>query len=359
VAKDATKTEEERMKALDLSNDILTKQIELEQELAKEKYDLIVANNALAKSGTEDLQAEADALTEFYNVQATLNKKIVANAAERQALTKEIRDSEQKDKEAAFEKDVERYRILADKANEAFDKEVERLELLTQAETKYLEDMIAAKEGNAFEVLRLEKKLLEEQYTQEIEQAEKLGLSTKAIDAKYSKARIDIAEAEKDAKLAFNSLFAGEVLKLFGEATAVGKAAAIAQTAIATYQGAQQAFASAQIYPAPWGQIAGIAAAGVVIANGIKAIRQITAVQSGLPGTGTAGGGGSISNPISPGGSTNVNPSIGQGIVTRSDNFTTSMTSNGSGSAMQTVLVENDVTVKQNLTKEQQTTSVI
>lgn len=99
----------------------------------------------------------------------------------------------------------------------------------------------------------------------------------------------------------------GTISEIVGKQTAVGKAFAIAQTAINTYQAGFAAFKGmVTTIPGPVGIALGVVAAAGALASGIAAVKKIAAVQT--PGGG--GGGGSIgtiplpSAPIAPQAST-------------------------------------------------------
>jgi hypothetical protein len=88
----------------------------------------------------------------------------------------------------------------------------------------------------------------------------------------------------------------GQIADLFGEQTAAGKAAAIAEATISTFVSAQKAYTSTVGIPVVGPVLAPINA-GLAIAAGIKNIKAITAVQT--PAGGGGGGGGNISNSFS------------------------------------------------------------
>lgn len=76
------------------------------------------------------------------------------------------------------------------------------------------------------------------------------------------------------------------VIDVFGKESAVGKAAAIAQTTWDTYKSATSAFAGmVEAFPGPWGIAAGIAAAGLAVANGLSNVTKIAGVQLFATGT--------------------------------------------------------------------------
>ena len=130
-------------------------------------------------------------------------------------------------------------------------------------------------------VFELQKYELEKQYAQQIAAAEKVGADTANITALYEKSKTEIQKEETSARLDLVAGLAGDIAQLFGEGTVAGKMAASAQTAINTYQAAMGAYANATPLLGP---IGGFIAAGIATAAGIKAIKNIWAVKSGLPG---------------------------------------------------------------------------
>ena len=101
-------------------------------------------------------------------------------------------------------------------------------------------------------------------------------------------------KAQEDALMATASTL-GQIADLFGEQTAAGKAAAIAEATISTFVSAQKAYTSTVGIPVVGPVLAPINA-GLAIAAGIKNIKAITAVQTP---DGGGGGGGNISNSFS------------------------------------------------------------
>jgi len=84
-----------------------------------------------------------------------------------------------------------------------------------------------------------------------------------------------------------------------GKQTAAGKALAIASTVIKTIQGGIAAFTGmTSSIPGPVGIALGVVAAAGVVAAGVKAVKQITAVK--IPGASSGGGAPSISLPNAP-----------------------------------------------------------
>lgn len=110
---------------------------------------------------------------------------------------------------------------------------------------------------------------------------QKLAAQRKALEVAVNKARLDLA---KDAFAALGQL-AGKNAKL-------QKAFAVAETTIATYQAAQQAYLSQLALATPDAPIRAAVAAGIAIASGLARVAAIVAVNEKGGGGGSVGGGG-------------------------------------------------------------------
>ncbi len=119
---------------------------------------------------------------------------------------------------------------------------------------------------------------LERERQLELDQAEKKGLDLLTIEQKYAERQKQIDDAVQDAKLAGIAATAGQIKDLFGEQTAIAKAAAITETSINTYKSATAAYAALAGIPVI-GPGLGIAAAGTAIASGLNNVAQITGIQ--------------------------------------------------------------------------------
>lgn len=95
------------------------------------------------------------------------------------------------------------------------------------------------------------------------------------IRKNYAKKKIAIDKSVEDAKLqAFQSVF-GQIKGLVGEQTALGKAAAIAETTINTYMAAQKAYSAMAAIPVV-GPALGAVAAAAAIASGLMNVAKIS-----------------------------------------------------------------------------------
>ena len=91
----------------------------------------------------------------------------------------------------------------------------------------------------------------------------------------YAKKKIAIDKSVEDAKLqAFQSVF-GQIKGLVGEQTALGKAAAIAETTINTYMAAQKAYSAMAAIPVV-GPALGAVAAAAAVASGLMNVAKIS-----------------------------------------------------------------------------------
>lgn len=95
------------------------------------------------------------------------------------------------------------------------------------------------------------------------------------IRKNYAKKKIAIDKSVEDAKLqAFQSVF-GQIKGLVGEQTALGKAAAIAETTINTYMAAQKAYSAMAAIPVV-GPALGAVAAAAAVASGLMNVAKIS-----------------------------------------------------------------------------------
>ena len=110
--------------------------------------------------------------------------------------------------------------------------------------------------------------------------------SIKDKAAEQEKAR---EKAVSNAKMQLASQTLGAITQILGENSKAGKAAAIAQAAINTYQGVTQVWASPSILPEPFATAQKIVSTATTLASGLKSVQQIKSTQ--LPNLGGAGGG--------------------------------------------------------------------
>lgn len=112
------------------------------------------------------------------------------------------------------------------------------------------------------------------------------------IESKYAQNTKALDKATKEAKVdAYASAF-GSIKSLFGESTAVGKAAAVAETTINTYKAATAAYAAGSSLGGPAGAVMGPILAGLAVASGLKNVKQILSTPTNYWDGGYTGNGG-------------------------------------------------------------------
>ena len=122
--------------------------------------------------------------------------------------------------------------------------------------------------------------------------------SAKKLEQENTDFKKALGEADVDNALAAGSQVLGSIISLVGEGSAVGKAAAVAQTTIDTYSSATAAYKSTVGIPVVGPVLAPIAA-GVAVAAGVMSVKKILSTKT--PGKqGGGGGGGNISMPTTP-----------------------------------------------------------
>ncbi len=286
---------EERIAALQeagrINEEITLKEI----EAARLRFEAKKAENALSKSTKEDLDEQAQ-------LQARLIDLETARLQKQKALTAEITTAT---REAATEQ-----KAIKDKAA-AEDKARDDAEAKRKADIKAIEDETRKKDEEAAAETELQKIELEKQRTLEkldflkATEEERANIIA-SFDAKIKAQKDKDREAERLAeeilqqqKIALVGQTFGAIAGILGENSRAGKAAAIAQATINTYQGITEVLSNKTTLPEPFGTIQKIASAGTVLASGLKSVRSISSQQ--LPAIGGGrGGGGSVSASAAP-----------------------------------------------------------
>lgn len=296
----------------DINNEIKVRKAAGEStvELEREKLEKLIQ---LTEEGTQERKdAEAD-LAAF---EAQLIKEKEDREAEAAAKAKERREKEATEREAALEKQQKEEQAAAEKkkkeeeaAAKKLEAEKEKKAAEAQAEKERLEaNQLELREilqgydvqaiEDAFERAREELRIEEEK---EIARLTLLGATeeeiTKVKDA-FAKKQNEITKEQADFETktakqkqavlvdAAAQTF-GNLSAILGEESKAGKAAAIAETVIRTYQSAQSAYASLAGIPIV-GPALGAVAAAAAVAAGIANVQKIKSTP--VPGGGGAGG---------------------------------------------------------------------
>jgi len=162
---------------------------------------------------------------------------------------------------------------------------------------KALEDGILDRLELEKQVAAEQKRLAEEQFentaalfgegTLQYEQALK---ERNAAQENYKNISEDLAKQEEEAKLAIVSEGLAGVQQLLGETSVAGKAVAVAQSIINTYQGMTKALGQTGIF--------GVVAAAGVLASGMASVKKI--ISTKIPNANDNVGGGAISDTTTP-----------------------------------------------------------
>ena len=185
------------------------------------------------------------------------------------------------DRQAALTEEYAQKELEAEKERLAKSQELEEQE--KQRQLTNLENKREIEAENFEIAMELEKERLEMMRQQELDEAEKTGAEKALIIEKYAKLEEEINYQKESTKREQSAETFGDVAKLLGEQTAAGKAAAVAQATINTYQGVTEVWRSPTILPEPFGTIQKVVSTGTVLASGLSAVKKITSTNANVP----------------------------------------------------------------------------
>jgi hypothetical protein len=248
------------MKTIDLAGKALGKDFGLQKSFTKGLASLVFDPEAVEEEGDKTIQETKNKLAQLKNEAAgfTIALKEMDKPAEN-VVTKS-----------------------SEKVVEEAKKEVETLELFKLDSVRAISSQI------------------QEERRKELEAEMANSLEKRRIAKEEADAIIALEEKKKKARedaLTATAATLGQIADLFGQQTAAGKAAAIAEATIQTYLSAQKAYTATIGIPIVGPVLAPINA-GLAIAAGIKNIKEITAVKTP---DGGGGGGGNVSNSFTSG----------------------------------------------------------
>lgn len=227
-------------------------------------------DNELANERLRKIEAaQADFESGKINAETLANEKA---AIDLEYLTKKQELDLQFDKDTydlrkkaeADRKQEEAEALLVQKEIDLAEAETEREIQTAQENERYQTELIALED-------RLRKgKLTEDQYRILRAKAEK----------DHSNAMIQIAHAERDAKLAAMGQLFGGIAKLLGENTKAGQIAALAEVAISQGLAVARIWETKSTLPSPFDIAAKVGGTAVAIANVISAAKQIKSVKT-------------------------------------------------------------------------------
>lgn len=293
----AKKSAEDQAK---FNSDLYNKELaDLKLQLSKNKITQTEFDAQALQLRMEFLQKNSDLLIENaeleYNIEVEKNQRILDSdkflsesqfLLKQQALANQLKLDQDFAKlrleqgvinEAEYNAEINRINEENRLSNEELDEE--RKEKQQEKQLIDLENSKIAQEENFLAQAEIEKQQNEIKRQQEVDNAEQTGADIALINAKYAQIQQDIEDTKQANKVKLASDAFGSLASIFGEESKAGKAAAIAQTTIDTYQSAVSAFKSLSGIPIVGPALGGIASAAAITA-GFKAVKQITAIKT-------------------------------------------------------------------------------
>lgn len=269
---------------------VLMQQLDAKLKIAQANLLLAKQRAIEADYEEEEMKAFNDAAIEFGNL---LTEKKVAQIEYQNWLQSERdkeleKDKAQSDKIVAikrkeFEEKQKHEQAIRDMMVVSQQELDAENEAFVAANEKRIADQQAADDARRFQTLENEKLEMESR-VRLFEFERNLANQKKALEKAVNQARLDLAQG------AFAALG-----QLSSKNAKMQKAFAVAETTIATYQAAQQAYLSQLALATPDAPIRAAAAAAIAIASGLARVAAIVSVDEkggGGGGTSTGGGGG-------------------------------------------------------------------
>lgn len=280
-AEDVTKTEKERLEALEeavkrqqfITNsekellDLKIQQMELEQTLNDTSREDELELQQLKAQRYELETAGIETLTTLQNLRNTIAQQQAAKAIK--VVEEQLKHEE---------------KLLAEslKRREELENEFDTAKRYAQ-NIQFQEELIALEEQGANEFalkrahLDQEFELKKQDLARRIEVGEASERELTLLRREHALNRAEIDDSESDHAIMSRKDTLNEIASIYDKESAVGKAAAIAQTTISTYQGAQKAYNALAGIPVV-GPALGITAAGIAIGQGLKRVGKIAGI---------------------------------------------------------------------------------
>jgi hypothetical protein len=267
-------TVEERIKFLEEAGALEDEITQKEIQAAQLRLDAKIKENALGKSTKEDLDEEAALraqLIQLETAKLTKQKEVtsqtIALKAEEAAAQKALDDEAKAKKAEDDAAELEAEKQLAD-----LKKQIRDAEAVTEDERRALEIQKTIEHYD--ELIRLAK--AQDLATEQLEKAK-----TNALN-KFNKTNAENSVKWEDMtgkeKLGIASSTLGNMATILGEESAAGKAAAIGQATISTFQSATDSYKSMAGIPIIGPALVAIAAAAAVV-SGMAQVKAITATK--------------------------------------------------------------------------------
>jgi hypothetical protein len=253
-----------------ISEEITNKEI----VAARLRFEARVEENKLSKSTKADLDEEA-------NLKARLIQLETARLKQQKSITAEISGA-RKEEKARIEAE-EKEQIIKDK--EVSDKKLADEKALAELKKQIRDsEAVTEDERRALEIIKVT-----EHYDKLIALAQAQGLSTVALEQAKSNSLNKINQTNSKNEIDWENITTREKTKIIqqglgnlatilGKESAAGKAAAIANATISTFQSATDSYKSLAGIPII-GPALGFAAAGAAVASGFAQVKSITATK--------------------------------------------------------------------------------
>ena len=313
LAMDESKTQEERLEAI---NSVMDKELKMTADIIKMQKKKIAAKkeeNRLGESMIEDKEALMALEVELIDLttQSTMTQKRLMTEVEAlnlEIIAKNKADAKKKadDEKATIKSeklDVEAFSLwklerLQDETDEALKIRMKAAEELKKAQDEEVALLLSLEQENSLALIEnLQERALAELKIQEDKEVASVELMENAeeikeqIRIKYARARGEIVKSTAKNEIAWENMTqeqklnkvkntAGEMSKILGEESAAGKAFAVTQATIDTFQGANAAYSSMAKIPYV-GPVLGTIAAGAAIVAGLANVKAILSAGSG------------------------------------------------------------------------------
>lgn len=261
-----TQTEAE-LERLKIKNDFLEQQKDLVVDFAQQEIEIYKQNH---QSRIEQGQLLNDSLV-------ALEVQRLESIAEREREFQQKRLEEgvisQQEYNAAIDAIDAESKANRDAIQAEYKQQQDEAKILDQENQRILD------EENLQYDLDLQLQYLELEKQRELKLAEEKGADLSKINDKYAQIEKQINEAVQTSKLQLASDTFGNLATIAGKESVAGKAFAVAQTTIDTYQSATAAYKAMAGIPVVGPVLGGIAAAAAV-ASGIANVRKITSTKT-------------------------------------------------------------------------------
>lgn len=204
---------------------------------------------------------------------ARLEQKLITQQEYDQLLLEQTEATEKEKEEITKKHDAQKAadEALAGELKHASD----LLKLDTEGWEKFEREQLIADEKH-----RVESEKLQQQFDDGLISEDNYNKAKANLEEQHSQVIQDIEQRKQQFKLDMAKKVLNDLVAIAGKETAAGKAFAIAQTLIDTYQGAQAAFTGMnEAIPGPVGFAAGVAAAAAVVSAGLSNVKKITATK--------------------------------------------------------------------------------